>query len=143
MVRNPDHVTIVVKDLDGAKAFFALLGFEEGLTTVISGPVMDAYMGIPGIEAEHVTLVLKDCTPHFDIQLLKYRNPESANDPKVRDLSRVGFNHLCFRSDDIEADVARLKAAGVTFRNEMMDFRGLKLVFFEGPEGITLELAQR
>ena len=143
MVRNPDHVTIVVTDVEKAKTFFALLGFEEELDKVISGGVMDAYMGIPGINAEHVTLVLKGCTPHFDIQLLKFHNPQALPDPRIRDLYKIGFNHLCFAVDDIDAEVRRLTQAGVKFRNQIMDFRGLKLVFLEGPEGITLELAER
>ncbi len=142
MPKNPDHVTIVVTDADAAKDFFSLLGFEETETQVISGDVMDAYMGVPGIEAEHITMVLKGCTPHFDIQLLKYRHPDALPDPHIRDLNKVGFNHLCFAVDDIEAEVTRLKAAGVTFRNEIMEFRAGKLIFLEGPEGITLELAQ-
>jgi catechol 2,3-dioxygenase-like lactoylglutathione lyase family enzyme len=143
MPRNPDHVTIVVSDVEEAKEFFALLGFEEEMTKVIGGEVMAAYMGVPGIEAEHITLVLKGCTPHFDIQLLKFHNPRALPDPHIRDLYKVGFNHLSFAVDDIKSEVQRLKDAGVKFRNDIMDFRGLRLVFLEGPEGITLELVER
>lgn len=143
MLQNPDHVTIVVSDVDRAKEFFALLGFEEEMTKVIGGEVMAAYMGIPGIEAEHITLVLTGCAPHFDIQLLKFHNPQALPDPHIRDLHKVGFNHLSFAVDDIKSEVQRLKEAGVKFRNDIMDFRGLRLVFLEGPEGITLELVER
>jgi catechol 2,3-dioxygenase-like lactoylglutathione lyase family enzyme len=143
MVRNPDHLTVVVTDLEAAKHFLTLLGFKETMTKFISGKIMEAYMGVPGIEADHVTMVLQSCSPHFDIQLLRYRNPQAVPDPETRDLHRVGFNHFCFCVDDIDSEVARLREAGVKFRNEIMDFRGLRLVFLEGPEGITLELAQR
>ena len=142
MLRNPDHATVVVTDTEAAKRFFALLGFEETETQVVSGPVMAGYMGVPGIEAEHVTLVLKGCEPHFDIQLLNFRQPEASPDPQIRDLCRVGFNHVCFAVDDLEAEVAHLEEAGVHFRNEIMTFRGGKLIFLEGPEGITLELGE-
>ena len=37
MVTRFDHVTIAVRDLDRAKAFFALLGFVEDKAVVISG----------------------------------------------------------------------------------------------------------
>jgi len=57
MLRNFDHVTIAVRDVDAAKSFFGLLGFREDQAVVISGEKFARYMGVPGIEAEHVTLV--------------------------------------------------------------------------------------
>jgi hypothetical protein len=44
--------------------------------------------------------------------------------------------------DDIEAEIARLKANGFATRNEVMDFHARKLVFIEGPEGVAIELSQ-
>jgi catechol 2,3-dioxygenase-like lactoylglutathione lyase family enzyme len=57
-------------------------------------------------------------------------------------LNKVGFNHVCFAVDDLEAEVAKLTAAGVKVRNHMMDFHDRKLVFVYGPEDVTVELAQ-
>lgn len=37
MLTHFDHVTIVVRDVASAKAFFALLGFAEERSLVISG----------------------------------------------------------------------------------------------------------
>jgi len=56
MVKHFDHVTIVVRDVEAAKGFFSLLGFEHDQSVVISGETFSDYMGVPGIEAEHVTL---------------------------------------------------------------------------------------
>ena len=142
MLKNPDHITIVVDELDAARAFLTLLGFEEVISTVISGQKMTDFMGIPDIEADHVTMLLKGSSPRFEVQLLHYHRPSALPDPHVRDLNKLGFNHLCFAVDDIEKEVARLKENGVTFRNEIMDFHGRKLIFLEGPGGVTLELAQ-
>lgn len=142
MLKNPDHVTIVVRDVDAAKDFFTLLGFEEVINMIIEGEPFASYMGVPGIKARHVTLVLKGADPRFEIQLLNYHTPEALPDPNITKLNHVGFNHLCFTVDDIEQEVARLKAAGVKFRNEIMDFHSRKLVFLTGPEGVTIELAQ-
>ena len=50
--------------------------------------------------------------------------------------------HICFAVDDIEAEVAKLRANGFKTRNEIMDFHSRKLVFIDGPEGITVELAE-
>ncbi len=135
-------MTIVVRDLEAAKAFFALLGFKESIAVVISGPVMEQYMGIGGIEADHVTLALEGASPRAEVQLLRYRHPAPLGDPAIRDLHRIGFNHICFAVDDIEAEVSRMKAAGYRTRNEIMSFHGRRLVFLVGPEGITVELSQ-
>ncbi|MGJ0620302.1 MAG: VOC family protein [Methylocystis sp.] len=142
MVKNFDHLTIVVRDVDAAKKFFAVLGFAEAMSVVISGPPFDSYMGVPGLTAEHVTLVLENVSPRTEIQLLKYLHPEPLPDPAIRDLHRIGFNHVCFAVDDIEAEVAKIRAAGFRTRNDVMNFHSRKLVFIEGPEGVTVELAQ-
>jgi catechol 2,3-dioxygenase-like lactoylglutathione lyase family enzyme len=142
MVRHFDHLTIVVRDVEQAKAFFASLGFKEAVSVLIKGPVFADYMGVPGIEAEHVTLVLENASPRTEIQLLRYLNPETLPDPHIRDLNKLGLNHVCFAVDDIEAEVGRLRGAGFRTRNEIMDFHARKLVFIEGPEGVTIELSQ-
>jgi catechol 2,3-dioxygenase-like lactoylglutathione lyase family enzyme len=142
MVERFDHVTIVVRDIDRAKEFFALLGFVEAISVIISEEPFASYMGVPGIKAEHVTLVLENASPRTEVQLLRYLNPEPLPDPHIRDLHKLGFNHVCFAVDDIEAEVAKLRAHGFETRNEIMDFHSRKLVFLEGPEGVTIELAQ-
>lgn len=102
MVKHFDHVTIVVTDLDRAKRFFALLGFEEAASVVISGDQFARYRRVAGIEAEHHTLVLKGSAPRLEVQLLKYRHPDAIPNPQLATLLEVGFNHVCFAVDDID-----------------------------------------
>ena len=142
MIKHFDHVTIVVRDVEVAKRFFGLLGFQEDTSVVIAGPQFSTYMGVDGIEAEHVTLALAGVSPRTEVQLLKYRHPDPLPDAAIGNLTKLGFNHICFAVDDLEAEVARLKANGVKLRNEVMDFHNRKLVFLSGPEGITVELAE-
>jgi catechol 2,3-dioxygenase-like lactoylglutathione lyase family enzyme len=142
MVKHFDHLTIVVLDAERAKTFFAVLGFKEAKSVIIKGQVFADYMGVPGIEAEHITLVLDGASPRTEIQLLRYLHPDTLPDPHIRDLNKLGMNHICFAVDDIEAEVARLRAAGFATRNEVMDFHARKLVFIDGPEGVTIELSQ-
>ena len=142
MIKHFDHVTIVVRDVQAAKQFFGLLGFQEVKSVVIAGPPFSAYMGVDGIEAEHVTLALTNVSPRTEVQLLKYRHPDPLPDPAIRNLTKLGLNHICFAVDDLEAEVARLKANGVRLRNEIMDFHSRKLVFLYGPEDVTVELAE-
>jgi catechol 2,3-dioxygenase-like lactoylglutathione lyase family enzyme len=143
MVTNFDHVTVVVRDVEAAKHFFSLLGFEHERSVVISGEVFANYMGVPGIEADHVTLVLKDAVPRTEVQLLRYHNPNATPNPTIEQLTTIGFNHVCFAVDDLEAEVRRLAGAGIETRTKVLDFHERKLVFLRGPEGITVELSQR
>ena len=142
MILHIDHVTVVVRDVAEAKAFFALLGFVEDKSVVISGTQFARYMGVEGIEAEHVTLVSKQSKPRFEIQLLRYIRPQHLPDADVVNLAKPGFNHICFAVTDLDTEVKRLTSHGVRLRNEVMDFHARKLVFLSGPEGITVELAE-
>ena len=141
-VRHFDHVTVCVSDLEAARRFFALLGFEDDKAVVITGEPFATYMGVDGIEADHVTLVLPGAAPRLEVQLLHYRHPEASGDPERARLDRLGFNHICFAVDDIDAMVAHLRANGIEVRGELKGFHDRQLVFFTGPEGITVELAQ-
>ena len=142
MVLHIDHVTVVVRDVAKAKTFFALLGFAEEKSVTISGATFARYMGVDGIEAEHVTLVSKQATPRFEIQLLRYVSPPRLPDADVENLAKPGYNHICFAVTDLESEVKRLAAHGVALRSEILDFHARKLVFLSGPEGITVELAE-
>jgi len=143
MVTHFDHVTVVVRDVEAANRFFALLGFEHDKSVIISGDTFSDYMGVPGIEADHVTLVLKGATPRTEVQLLRYRKPQSLPDPNIETLNKLGFNHVCFAVDDLDSEIKQLREAGIEMRNEVLDFHGRKLVFLRGPEGITVELSER
>ena len=143
MVKHFDHVTIVVRDVERAKHFFCLLGFEHDHTVIISGKTFSDYMGVNGIEAEHVTLVLAGSEPRTEVQLLRYLHPQPISDPHISELNKLGFNHVCFAVEDVDEEVRRIRKAGIETRNEIMDFYGRKLVFIRGPEGITVELSER
>ena len=133
MIRNPDHITIAVADADAAIRFFELLGFRKGHVATIDG----------GAQAEHITLALEGAEPRFEIQLLAFE-PTPGEDPGVLPTNRRrrGYNHLALRVDDISAVAAQLEANGVKMLSDELDYISRRLRFFEGPEGITLELVQ-
>jgi len=137
-----DHVTIAVADLSGAIAFFGMIGFEETKSTVVSGDEMSQYMGIPDWEADHVTLTLAGGSIHQEVQLLRFHHPEVPKNPAESNLARLGFNHVCFAVDDLDATLARLEAGGVKTRNSVMTFHDRRLVFLIGPGDVTIELAE-
>ena len=76
-------------------------------------------MGIPDWEADHVTLVLEGAAVHQEVQLLllpSARRSRSTLEPGT--LDRTGFNHVCFRVNDLDAMLAHLAEHGITPRNE-------------------------
>jgi catechol 2,3-dioxygenase-like lactoylglutathione lyase family enzyme len=143
LLLNPDHVTVAVADAQAAIAFFELLGFHKDHVAVIDGGEPARYMGMPDMKAEHITLVLEGAEPHFEIQLLEF-DPTPGADPgeQPSNRRRRGYNHLAFRVDDIHAVTDHLLANGVKMLSDEMDYISRRLRFFEGPEGVTLELVE-
>lgn len=137
-----DHLTLVVDDVGEARHFFGLLGFREVADVVAQGPTMADYMGIPDWEAEHVTLRLESVVPPQEVQLLHFHQPTPAPEPFAGSLSRMGFNHVCFRVDDLDEMMDHLKGQGYLPRNEILAFHDRRLVFVDGPGGVVVEFAE-
>src|SRR5512140_2112980 len=55
-------------------------------------------------------------------------------------MKQPGLRHVALTVDDFDADLARIRAAGVKFLSEPVDAKGNKLVFFTDPEGNILHL---
>jgi catechol 2,3-dioxygenase-like lactoylglutathione lyase family enzyme len=53
-----------------------------------------------------------------------------------------GWNRLVVEVDDLAAQVASLRAAGVTFRNEIVSGPGGQQILLEDPSGNVIELFQ-
>jgi catechol 2,3-dioxygenase-like lactoylglutathione lyase family enzyme len=53
-----------------------------------------------------------------------------------------GWNRIHFVVDDIAAEVARLRAAGLTFRNDIVSGPGGRQILLEDPAGNPIELFQ-
>ncbi len=142
MIKNIDHINIVVSDLQEAKKFFLDLGFEEVTSSYLSGEELSHVTGLPNIEAEFVGLSLPGS--HTNIELIQYFSPIGGKDPELSRANQLGFRHMAFAVDDIEAEVKRLKANGVRFQSDIQVWRktGKKLVYCYGPDGIILEFAQ-
>jgi catechol 2,3-dioxygenase-like lactoylglutathione lyase family enzyme len=57
---------------------------------------------------------------------------------------RYGVYHIALRTDDLTAEVGRLKARGVKFTKDLdLSEPGTKFAFIEGPDGISIELLER
>jgi catechol 2,3-dioxygenase-like lactoylglutathione lyase family enzyme len=55
-----------------------------------------------------------------------------------------GIEHIGLRVEDIEAAVADLAARGIPLVSGITDVKpGLRIAFFEGPDGVRIEILQR
>jgi catechol 2,3-dioxygenase-like lactoylglutathione lyase family enzyme len=142
MISKLDHINIVVSDLQKAKEFFLNLGFKEETSSRIAGERFTTVTGLPDFDAEFTALSLPGSSTN--VELIQYSSPVGGKDPKLSKPNQLGFRHMAFAVDDIEVEVARLKAKGVQFQSEIQVWEktGKKLVYFYGPEGIILEFAQ-
>jgi catechol 2,3-dioxygenase-like lactoylglutathione lyase family enzyme len=62
--------------------------------------------------------------------------------PDGRQPAPGGWNRIHFIVDDIHAEVERLSAAGVTFRNEVIKGPGGQQIVLDDPSGNPIELFQ-
>jgi catechol 2,3-dioxygenase-like lactoylglutathione lyase family enzyme len=142
MSAEMDDPMILITDLLRAKEFFLNLGFEEGDSSTLSGEWISAIVGLDGVDAAYVSLHLPGS--ETAIELLEYRHPSSDRDPDMGKANQLGFRHLAFAVSDIEATVKKLRQMGVEFLSDIRTYEktGKRLVYFYGPDGILLELAQ-
>ena len=94
--------------------------------------------------------VLTSAAPAFaDVQRGNLRlllsGPQSSAGRAMADGERPGpggWNRIHFIVDDIDAEIARLKAAGVTFRNDVVKGPGGAQVLVLDPSGNLIEIFQ-
>lgn len=94
--------------------------------------------------------ILSNAAPAFadvkrgNLRLLLSGPASSAGRP-MADGTRPGpggWNRIHFLVDDLEAEVARLRAAGLPFRNDIVEGPGGKQALLEDPSGNFVELYQ-
>lgn len=141
MISRLEHVGLSVADLDRSIAFYRdLLGLEV-LRVIEAGPTMRLgdIVGMPGCSARIAHLMKGDEM----LELFEYKSPRGKPVPADRKQADLGLIHVGFTSTDTRGDYERLKAAGVSFLGEPVEFRpGVWVVYFRGPDGEVGELRQ-
>ena len=126
-----DHVNIATPDAEGTARL---------LSDLFDLPVVKRV----DVADQGVRVVKLDCGNAL-VELTEPLGPET---PVGRFLAknRPGLHHLCFRTKDLRADVARLKAKGVQFVNEepTLGAAGLPIVFLhpKSTGGVLIELVE-
>lgn len=131
MITGLDHIAIAVPDLQASIERFMN---DFGLT----------YKGSEDVESA------KTSTAFFPVAetQIELVHPLNGEGPIAKYLEKKpgGIHHLCFRSDDIEADVERLKAKGYVFLSDAptMGAHNCKVIFIhpKSCDGVLVELNQ-
>jgi len=112
------HTAIVTSDIDRLTAFYETLVGVDVKRRGTFGPndKFDRVSGLKDIKLHGAWLSVG----HSDIEFWQYLNPITEGTP-VRKANEPGWNCLCFESNDLAADHARLNAAGVDVSEEISE----------------------
>lgn len=122
-MRAVHHIAIICSDYARSRAFYAeLLGFA-----VIREVWRD----------ERQSWKCDLDAGNAQIELFSFPAPP----PRPTRPEACGLRHLAFTVDDLDAEVARLEAAGVACEEVRTDpYTGQRFTFFTDPDGLPLEL---
>ncbi len=131
MITGLDHIAIAVPDLAKAIQRFAE---DFGLNFAGNEDVLEA----------------KTSTAFFplDKTSIELVHPFNGQGPIAKYLEKRGggLHHLCFRSDDLDADIARLREKGYQFLSEapQLGAHGCQVIFIhpKSCDGVLIELNQ-
>ena len=141
-IQRMDHVSVVVDDLEAAKAFFVELGMELEGEAPIEGGWVDRVNGLDGIRVDIAMMRTPD--GHGRLELTKFHTPAAVSpEPENAPANTLGIRSIMFAVDDIEKVLARLHAHGAELVGELEQYEdSYRLCYVRGPEGIIIALAE-
>jgi catechol 2,3-dioxygenase-like lactoylglutathione lyase family enzyme len=139
------HVNVNCSDFERSRAFYERLGFRV-LMKVDKREAADvaSAVGMHGYVVHGALMAHKDGSV---IDLLQWDSPVDER-PPYDALNHLGIARIAMTTTDMDADIARLKAAGVAFISaapaSVPDPLGGKTRFicFKDPDGTVLELVE-
>ena len=139
-------VTVNVSDFERSRAWYQLMGYniDSELASTDSIEVANA-MGFED-KFEIKGAILKHHKDESTIELVQWITPFDPEPPYSIPVNHLGIHRMAFTSNDIEADVATLKAQGVEFVSDITpccsgpDSSGSIVAFYD-PDGTIVELA--
>src|SRR5450432_120653 len=118
-IESLNHVSVQTKQLDESMRFYVdVLGAK-----VISRPNFSfggAWLYVSGIQ----------------IHLIEQGSPAGRGEIDTRG------NHISFAVADVDAAEERLKQYGITYKRKLIEDRGIHQIFFQDPDGHTIEVGR-
>jgi len=140
-IQRMDHVSVVVDDLDAAKAFFAELGMELEGEAPIEGRWVDRVAGLGNVRVDIAMMRTPD--GHGRLELTKFHTPPAVGTGHAP-ANTLGLRSIMFAVDDIEDALARLQAHGAELVGELASYEdSYRLCYVRGPEGVIVALAEQ
>jgi catechol 2,3-dioxygenase-like lactoylglutathione lyase family enzyme len=142
-IQRMDHVSVVVDDLEAAKAFFFELGMALEGEAPIEGRWVDRVNGLEGVRVDIAMMRTPD--GHGRLELTKFHSPKAVSaEPENALGNTLGLRSIMFAVDDIDATVAGLRAHGAELVGEVAQYQdSYRLCYVRGPEGIIVALAEQ
>jgi catechol 2,3-dioxygenase-like lactoylglutathione lyase family enzyme len=138
---TPHHIGICVTDLARSLRFWCDgLGFETTMVPPVGGEWSDA-LEIGGDVRFTAHFIKKG---GFEFELLDYQSPGVHGQPSAS-RNQLGFTHLAFYVDDLDATLEHLVECGGTVIESTRTKFGegpmsVELVFVADPDGVRVEL---
>ena len=140
MITGLDHVGISTGDVDRLSAFYRdVLGFTDVFATEWGQGhrTSDAVVGLKDSAAR--VMVLKSGA--VVLEFFEYSSPTPKPGDPRRPACDHGVTHICLRVDDIDAEYARLCAAGMTFHCPPQNVGGgMRATYGRDPDGNIVEI---
>ena len=130
MIKQISHLGIAVKDLEEARKFYRSVFGLESSEPIIGG---DGTIKVSMVEIGHSL-----------IELLQPIGSEGVM-AKFLEKRGEGFHHICYEVDDINSEIASLKAAGIDVLGEPKPGAEGMSVFLhpKGTHGVLVELVEK
>lgn len=133
------HTAIVSPDMPRLLAFYAMLTGQETTRQGSFGPdpKFDRVAGMADVRFDGGWLRLSNA----ELEFWQYHQPQTTPAAR-RALNAPGWNHVCFESDDLDADYQRLLALGIELHGPPQDVGSATVLFGRDPDGNVFELLQ-
>ncbi len=139
-IRRLTHLGICVSELERSVAFYRhALGFAE------VGRFRDERgygSGLLELEDVRLTAVYLE-RDGWRIELLYYDRPAAVGTRQRRPMNQVGFTHLSFVVEDLDATLTLIGEHGGAVIEDSRIELGARAIFATDPDGTRLELIQR
>jgi methylmalonyl-CoA/ethylmalonyl-CoA epimerase len=130
MIKQISHLGIAVKNLEEAREFYhSVFGLESSKPIIVG----DGTLKVSMVEVGGVL-----------IELLQPAGNEGVM-AKFLEKRGEGFHHICYEVEDINAEIASLKAAGIEVLGEVKPGAEGMSVFLHprGTHGVLVELVEK
>lgn len=141
MIRGIHHTALSTGDLERSLGFYRdLLGFAVVLD--FRWPEGTANMNRTHQLAETAGRVVLLQAGNAMLEIFEYATPTPRPRDPARRMCDHGLIHFCLDVDDVDAEYARLSAAGMSFHCPPVDYGTVKLTYGRDPDGNVIELQE-